>query len=216
MSLRMTATGVQKLAEGIWRLDMPPHQVRLLGSPPSAIGERSILLLREGKYESATGTLEFDIGDASALNVGTQQETIVLLSTAEVSLVRREIEKPMDGYSVSMPTGDREFLQLVHSELPDPMQRAAAQLLEGVRKRYPGELKRGLSRNFSETPDNFWYVIVQPRVEELSITVRGTVDHFSRVSKLEIKDDRGNTRFKVRGPDDVEAALELIFHARRR
>ena len=85
MSLRMTATGVQKLAEGIWRLDMPPHQVRLLGSPPSAIGERSILLLRDGKYESATGTLEFDIGDASALNVGTRQETIVLLSTAEVS-----------------------------------------------------------------------------------------------------------------------------------
>ena len=115
-----------------------------------------------------------------------------------------------------MPTGDREFLQLVHNELPDPMQRAAAQLLESVRKRYPGELKRGLSRNFSETPDNFWYVIVQPRAEELSITVRGTVDHFSRVSKLEIKDDRGNTRFKVRGPDDVEAALELIFHARRR
>ncbi len=71
------------------------------------------------------------------------------------------------------------------------------QLLSGVRQKSPGDLKRGKSRNFSETPDNFWYVIVQPRIDELSITVHGAVDHFEPVARLEIKDDRGNTRFKV-------------------
>lgn len=216
MALRMTATGAKMLAEGIWRLDMPPHQVRMLGNPSSALGERSIVLLRDGKYDPETGKLDFDVGDASALNVGTQQEAIVMLSSAETSLARHELETPTSGYSTSIPAGDREFLQLVRSELPAAMQGAAELLLDGVRKRYPGELKRGLSRNFSETPDNFWYVIVQPRAEELSITVRGSVDHFAQVSKLQIKDDRGNTRFKVRGPQDVEPALELIFHARRR
>lgn len=216
MALRVTATGAEMLAKGIWRLEMPPHQVRMLGNPSSAVGERSIVLLRDGNYDPATGQLEFDVGDASALNVGTQQETIVMLSTGEASSLRQQVETPTTGNWASMPAGDREFLQLVRSELPAAMQTTAEQLLDGVRKRYPGELKRGLSRNFSETPDNFWYVIVQPRVEELSITVRGSVDHFSRMSKLQIKDDRGNTRFKVRGLQDVEAALELIFFALRR
>lgn len=216
MALRMTATGATQLAEGVWRLDMPPHQVRLLGNPSSAVGERSIVMLREGRYEPATETLDFDIGDASALNVGTQPETIVLLSTAASAQSHNEIDAVADSQARAMPAGDRDFLRLVRDELPAPMQTAAERLLAGVRKRYPGELKRGLSRNFSETPDNFWYVIVQPRAEELSITVRGSVEHFSRMARLQIKDDRGNTRFKVSGPDDVEAALELIFHARRR
>lgn len=215
MALRMTATGVKQLVEGVWRLEMPPHQVRLLGNPSSAVGERSIVMLREGKYEPATETLDFDIGDASALNVGTQSETIVVLSTAAVAQSRGEVDVATDSQA-TMPAGDREFLRLVRDELPVPMQRTAEQLLAGVRKRYPGELKRGQSRNFSETPDNFWYVIVQPRVEELSITVRGAVEHFEPVAKLQVKDDRGNTRFKVKGCDDIEAALELIFHARRR
>lgn len=62
----------------------------------------------------------------------------------------------------------------------------------------------------------FWYVIVQPRIDELSITVRGAVDHFEPVARLEIKDDRGNTRFKVKSKDDLPAALQIIFHAIRK
>jgi hypothetical protein len=100
--------------------------------------------------------------------------------------------------------------------LPERMQRAALALIAGVRQRSQGDLKRGLSRNFSNTPDNFWYVIVQPRVSQLSITVRGAVEHFAPMARLPIKDDRGNTLFKIGSEDDVQAALELIFHAKRR
>lgn len=211
MGLTITANDVRELTAGVWQLNMPPHQVRLLGSPTNASGERSVVLLEGGHYDQEARTLTFDLSDAAALNVGTQPETIFLLSKA--STVATGTEKRS---AAALAGGDREFLNLVRSELPLQMQRAAERLLKGVRSRYPGELKRGQSRNFSETPDNFWYVIVQPRVGELSITVRGTVDHFAPVAKLEIKDDRGNTRFKVRSEADVDPALDLIFHARRR
>ena len=112
--------------------------------------------------------------------------------------------------------GEREFLRLTKAELSKETAEAAEALLLAVRQRSSGDLKRGKSRNFSETPDNFWYVIVQPRVDELSITVRGPVAHFEAAAELEIKDDRGNTRFKVRGQDDVPAAIKLIFHAIRK
>jgi len=96
------------------------------------------------------------------------------------------------------------------------MHEVAKALLAGVRRRSSGDLKRGKSRNFSETPDNFWYVIVQPRIQQLSITVRGPIEHFSDMAKLPVKDDRGNTLFKVTSSDDVSAALEIIFHALRK
>jgi hypothetical protein len=36
------------------------------------------------------------------------------------------------------------------------------------------------------------------------------------VAKLPIKDDRGNTLFKITSEADVPAALEIIFHAKRK
>lgn len=115
-----------------------------------------------------------------------------------------------------MSKGDREFIELAEALLDTSMRRAAAALLAGVRLHFPGELKRGLSRNFSETPDNFWYVIVQPRVQQLSITVRGPVSLFEGVTHLPVKDDRGNSLFKLTGEQDVDAALKLISLARRK
>jgi hypothetical protein len=151
--------------------------------------------------------------EAAALNVGTTSQAVGI----DAQQQGRESEPPDPAIStVSAGPGDRNFLQLARSELSADVARAAEELLAGVRAKSPGDLKRGQSRNFSETPDNFWYVIVQPRINELSITVRGPVDHFEAVTDLEIKDDRGNTRFKVRGEDDVPAALKLIFHARRK
>ncbi len=88
--------------------------------------------------------------------------------------------------------------------------------MAGVRHRSTGDLKRGKARNFSDTPDNFWYVIVQPQISQLSITVRGPVEHFEGVAKLPLKDDRGDTLFKVTDEADVAAALDLIFHAKRK
>lgn len=214
--MRASIPNVEEVAPGIWRFDLPPHEVRLLGQCARAMGKQSVVLLRKAEFERGKQTLHFAIGDAEPVNIGTSASTIGLLTenamAPESSTTRSQSPQQRGAYG----RGDREFLSLVNAELSETMAAAAKRLLDGVRLCSSGDLKRGLNRNFSETPDNFWYVIVQPRIDELSITVRGAVEHFHDMAKLEIKDDRGNTRFKIRSQEDVPAALSLIFHAVRK
>ncbi len=212
--LKVTVERAQEVSKGIWSFNLPPHQVRMLGKCENTFGSRSVILLESAEFSPTSGSLTFQIEDANALNIGSSTNTLAILSNLssdQFTEVSSEFTE-----AASMSRGDREFLDLCRIELPDHMQRAATALLAGVRARSPGELKRGLSRNFSDTPDNFWYVIVQPRVEQLSITVRGPVELFDSVTHLSVKDDRGNTLFKVSGEHDVDAALSLIFRAKRK
>ncbi|QNP43468.1 hypothetical protein H9L15_01245 [Sphingomonas daechungensis] len=188
MSLLITATNVTELGNGMWLFDMPPHQVRHFGRPSSATGPRSVLLLNDCEFDPEQQHLRFKIDEVTALNVGTTSQAVGI--DAQLQDEAFLPSKPAT-HAVSAGPGDRNFLQLVRSELSADLARAAEELLAGVRVKSPGDLKRGQSRNFSETPDNFWYVIVQPRINELSITVRGPVDHFKPMSELVIKDDRG-------------------------
>lgn len=215
MTLRMTATRVLEIKPGIWAFDMPPHQVRHFGNPGHAIGPQSVLLFRSCDYDSNTQHLHFDLEDVSPINVGTTSK-VIGIAIDQNGIGPDEVAGLDAPNPMSFGPGDREFLKLAKSELSERTSQVAEQLLLGVRQKSPGDLKRGKSRNFSETPDNFWYVIVQPRIDELSVTVRGSVDHFKPVARLEIKDDRGNTRFKVKSKDDLSAALQIIFHAIRR
>ncbi|TIN25727.1 hypothetical protein [Mesorhizobium sp.] len=216
MGLTISATNVKVLGPGIWGLQMPPHEVRLFGGSPATGGNRSVLLIKDCVFDAAAETLSFDLSDVVPLNVGTMADAIAISSSEQGGRSVRNSKDVQNGASVPYGPGDRQFLEMVTSSLPTAMQSAAQQLLAGVRERSPGDLKRGQSRNFSETPDNFWYVIVQPRVSQLSITVRGPVEHFRPFAKLPIKDDRGNTLFKISGEADVPAALEIIFRAKRK
>lgn len=212
--LKVTVEQAQEISKGVWSFSLPPHQVRMFGKCDNALGWRSVILLKEAAFNPATGDLAFGVEDATALNIGSSIDTVAVLSKQ----IGEQLEEasPAATEKATMSRGDRDFLDLCRIELPDHMQRTASALLAGVRSRAPGELKRGLSRNFSETPDNFWYVIIQPRVEQLSITVRGPVNLFAGVTHLQVKDDRGNSLFKVSGEQDVDAALNLIFRAKRK
>jgi hypothetical protein len=215
MALKMTATNVEQAAPGIWVFAMPPHQLRIFGPTPNAVGFTSVVLFKNGVYDAGTHQLHFEAEDVVPLNIGTTSRVVGLTTDMRTSEALHLLSDEASAGTEFGP-GDRKFLELAKDELSSDMYQTAVSLLQGVRKRSPGDLKKGLSRNFSETPDNFWYVILQPRISELSITVRGPVNHFNGVSTLEIKDDRGNTRFKVRGKDEVQDALSLIFHAIRK
>lgn len=215
MPLRMTATNVTEIGPGIWELEIPPHQIRHFGSTNHAIGPQSVLMFRSYAYDADQQQLHFDLEDVAPINVGTTPRAIgIAVGKCKEGAAAPSHEIASE--SSALAPGDREFLQLARLELSEGTARAAEKLLLGVRQKSAGNLKRGQTRNFSETPDNFWYVIIQPRVDELSITVRGPVDRFVELTGLEVKDDRGNTRFKVRGEGDVHEALKLIFHAIRK
>ncbi len=216
MGLLVTLTGARSMGEGIWEAALQPHQVRMFGEVRHSRGDRSILLVDAPTFDSAGRSLSFDADEASAVNLGTRPIVLVIDASAPPSAAPANSKSTQDDDVKSYGPGDRDFLRLVE-RLPEVPRAAAQRLLAEVRSRWPGELKRGIKTNYSNTPDNFWYVVVQPRAGELSITVRGEPSRFGGMTKLQLKDDRpGYTRFKLARMEDVPDALEIIGASKRR
>jgi hypothetical protein len=215
MGLTISAKDAEQLASGIWQFQMPPHQVRLFGECRRTEGARSILLVTDANYDEVRQSLMFDADAVTPLNVGSTSWALAISGKLSTNANDTKPRPASMGPEIqSYGPGDREFLN-VANELPPAAFEAAQKLLQEVRGRSPGDLKRGLHRNFSNTPDNFWYVIVQPRSGELSITVRGEPERFGR-SELELKRDRpGYSRFKVAAITDVPKAATIIFASKR-
>jgi hypothetical protein len=213
MGLSIAARGARALGSQVWEIEVPPHQVRLFGECRRTEGPRSVLLVSDVEFDEQAGTLTFDMEGAVPLNVGTTSIALAVGNTAPRET--RQGGRSHDPVVASLGSGDQEFLSLARALPPDGYA-AAEELLFGVRSEWPGDLKRGLRQNFSETPDNFWYVVVQPRAGELSVTVRGEPEAI-KDAKLPLKQDRpGYSRFKVRRVADVPLALAIIRQSRRK
>lgn len=217
MGLKMLLEGASQGGEGVWSVRVPPHQIPLLGVPKMISGARSVLLVKGVRFAPESSALQLDVDSVNVLNQGTTAEAVVIeamgLRGSDTGIVAstNHNRTPAD-----RGPGDTEFLQLVERDLRGDARAAAEAVLREVRSRYPGDLERGLRQNFKNTPDNFWYVIIQPRKQSLSITVRGEPDRFLE-SSLDLKVDRpGYTRFSLRHPEEVPEALRVIERSKRR
>ena len=206
MALKFCMDDVQEVGANIWRAEAPPPELMRLGAPLTKKGPRSVILVDDA-WEAAGDILIFETRLATLLNLGTSSEVLIIGCDAAATAFEP---------THAAGSGDREFLSLVERQLTGEAKDAAQKVLAEVRKKHPGDLKRGQRNNFSETPDNFWYVIVQPRNQTLSITIRGLPDRF-RSSALELKQDRpGYTRFTVRDLADAAEAVKLIEESVRK
>jgi hypothetical protein len=214
--MKMLVEGAVAGLNGSWLALVPPHQVAMLGQPKITRGTTSILLASSPNFDSNTGHLSFEADSVLVLNLGTTPRTFVIDTIVSADVLESRKLKKLEEFEEQSGVGDREFLGLVEKELRGEAQEAAVDLVREIRKRWPGDLKRGERNNFSNTPDNFWYVIVQPRVQSLSITVRGAPDRF-KSAVLELRGDRpGYTRFLLKNPDDVPEALRIIEQSKRK
>jgi hypothetical protein len=209
MTLIITIPESTSLGDNVFTFELAPQQLRQLGDPKTSEGERSIVIISNFDYSANKAELTFEMNEIRPINIGTTNKVVAIGANNVIPAHKDERVSTKPNFG----KGDEEFLHLCKKELSSEMAMASKLLLSEVRDRYAGDLKRGQTKNFSETPDNFWYVIVQNRIDQLSITVRGSVDHFSGISSLETKDDRGNTLFKVKSASDVPEAIKLIFHA---
>lgn len=204
-----------QVTEGVWLTAAPPHQLTMLSDQRFSRGPRSVLLAQSPTFDRDRGYLLVDAEQLVVLNLGSTPTTVVIDATISAEAAG-DSETERHATLGELGPGDREFRSLAERELHGEAQEAAIDLIHEVRRRWGGDLKRGERNNFSNTPDNFWYVIVQPRVQALSVTVRGTRDKF-REPKLELRPDRpGYTRFIVRSPDEVPEALRLIEQSKRK
>lgn len=218
MAMRMLIDEAHELSDGVWLVNLPPHEAQLLGPPKSVHGAVSVFIVDEPKFDRAERTIQLDAGRVGVLNLGTGATAVLIdaAGRAKPAHDNNEDQAPESTEGFSYGRGDREFLGLVERSLYGNAKLAAIEILESVRSRWPGDLQRGKRSNFKNTPDNFWYVIVQPRVQALSITVRGHVARFE-ANKLELKEDRpGYTRFSLRHPSEVPEAIKIIEQSKRK
>jgi hypothetical protein len=209
----MLDTEVHQAANGVWLTFMSPRQVSMFGQPKTTRGQRSILLVDSAEFDTKRHVLELEADAIIVLNLGSTPSVLVV----EVGSLNQQPKsgRVVDPATVSGP-GDREFIELASRELEGEARKVAEEILRQVRIRSAGDLLRGQRNNFSNSPDNFWYVIIQPRAQALSITVRGEPKRFGH-SILKLKDDRpGYTRFSLKRLSDVAEAIRIIEASKKR
>lgn len=217
--MKLVLENANQISDGLWECSVAPHELQMLGSPSDSQGPRSIVMARSVSFDEPNRSLQIDLSGVSVLNLGTTSSSII------VETQPRQ-ETPTEAHPTAEPShihknatygpGDTEYLRLVDNVLRGDAQAAAVRILEEVRQRYPGDLRRGKRSNFKNTPDNFWYVIVQPRAQSLSITVRGDVSRFSS-DVLELKQDRpAYTRFILSKVSQVPEAMRIIEASKRK
>lgn len=206
---------VEELGNGIWFTLVPSHQLSLIGPPKAIRGRSSVLLAASPSFDRGKKQLVLKSEDIVVLNIGTSPRTVVVDTIISAEALTRQDDTP-EPQNLNRGPGDQEFLALAERELHGDALTLAERLLHEVRERWPGDLQRGARNNFSNTPDNFWYVIIQPRVQGLSITIRGRPERFSS-EPLELRNDRpGYTRFTLKSSAEVPAAINLIEQSKKK
>jgi hypothetical protein len=215
MTVQLSIPEVQEIAPGVWEASIGPRDMRAIGSAGSSIGEVSVLLLEDSyEFEREKSLLRFELHAAHVLNVGRTTKAL-LIAAVDIRRPKVNIQKSNDIDKLFGP-GDRRFLRAIE-QLPEGLTKAGKRLLANVRSHFPGDL-RALTegRRFQETPDNFWFVTIQPRDLSLAITVRGLPSRF-QVERLRIVKDRPPySRFKVKDAADVDEAVSVICSAVRK
>lgn len=182
----------------------------MFGTANGAIGKTSVLLVTNPQFDGDKDQLSVEAERVLLLNVGNTPRTLVIDADGGDTSAAG-----VDSLATQGP-GDREFRYLVDAHLRGEAREAAHAILTQVRAISPGDFKRGERNNFSNTPDNYWYVIVQPRMQALSITVRGDVEKFQPSTLALVTDRPGFTRFQLRSLDEVEEALKLVKGSTRK
>lgn len=215
MGIEITVANVSQLRDGLWETELAPREVRTLGPCPSSIGGVTVLLVAKPTFDRATSAIRFAPQAVTVLNVGNTSRAIIVNGGDVAQAEAKPAAPAISSSPRHIRAGDDQYLRSL-ADLPDDLKRAGESILHQVREHFPGDLRAVGTRRFQETPDNFWFVTVQPRDESLSITVRGLPDRF-HVARLKIVEDRRPySRFKVRGMSDVPEAVQVILHAVRK
>jgi hypothetical protein len=210
LEVKMSLSGTKSLGVGVWEVELAPSDVRRLGESGKSIGAISVIALDTSPAAEA-GRISFDAKTATVLNVGSTSRALIVDGYKAPSLIDRIRLKN----EVPISAGDQQFLDSLEI-LPEPVRDAGKSLLREVRSHFPGDLKRVAAMRFQETPDNFWFVTVQPRVESILITVRGLPERFKPSILAIMLDRRPYSRFKVRSIKDVPEATRIIRSAIRK
>lgn len=211
--MRVIIDEVSPGASGIWTASVDPQRLMKLANPIRQGGSLSVVFVARPSYDVGAHSLQFDLDSAVLLNLGNTFEAVLIDSRdKDVQQSRQITELPTRKESA----GDRRFLEEL-KRLPESQRRLGEQLLTAIRKEYPGELVfHQKSGKFVESPDNFWVVRIQPRVQSLRIVVYGSPGEHGSKSTIELKDDMTSySNFVIDSDHQIPEAVGVIRQAKR-
>lgn len=216
MEMRVSFPIEKVVGSKIWEAKLSPRDVRRLKESPNGFGAVSVLILSASPVIEG-GRIQFDADAASIVNVGSTDRIIVIDGTTPKSALERFRTETSNREVAKrkFSPGDQLFLNGLGA-LPKEVSDAGTQLLTQIRTHFHGELRRVSDGRFQETPDNFWFATIQPRVKSILITVRGMPDRFKPSTLNILEDRRPYSRFKVQSQADVTEAFRIIKGAIRR
>jgi hypothetical protein len=224
MGIRISVDGVQQLGTGVWRANIGPAEVRLLGSPATTLGGVTVILIDVATHSEQAGRLEFDAIAARPLNMGTTLDTIIICGAYDEE--ERRLEPRTPDNQPSLPHGDQKRTDLLWTgdekllaHLPESLKSLGNNRLSAIRKEFPGQLRYypPPTERFVESNGNWWAVKIQPRSGDLAVIFRGALDEIYVPSSIELKPDRhGYLRFKIAREEQIPEALTVLKQARRR
>lgn len=213
MEMQASISGVKQLGSNVWETSLSPSEVRRLCDCTNSIGAVSVVILSDAPTHVGADKMTFDIAGAAVTNVGSTARTLIINGKAPPTIhdrLARQRELKAE-YS----EGDKIFLNCLKI-LPPEVRTAGEKLLAEIRNHFPGSLRRVSETRFQETPDNFWFVTVQPRAKSILITVRGLPDIFQPSTLNILEDRRPYSRFKVNSVADVSEAVRILRTAVKR
>lgn len=211
MALMMSVSAAVQIEEGVWRVSLPPADVKHLGVGHTTTGSVSILGAHSPEYDSQSRILLMRPTDVDVFNVGDTDRALVI-DLGDRSPHPDAATKPSiaEGFRSSRG-GDEAFVEECRRHLSDRLVRMAQQLLRQVRLQFPGELREGQARKWVNSPNNFLAMTIQNRDQSFAIYIRGRPQDFS-VRTLDIRDDRpGYCRFKLQRQDQLDEAIDVIL-----
>jgi hypothetical protein len=219
--VRVTIENLDHLDEWVWRTNVLPSELRLLGRPNTTLGEVTVVYLSQADFSEAEKSVSFELANAHVLNVGSSDRTLIIAQGDQHEVTRGRSDTVPSSHSdglALLPARDHSGDDDFRSQLPKEIHALGEGLLNEVRRRFGGRLLfYPLSGKYVESPDNFWTIKVQPRDKSLRITVRGRPEQFNVPDSIELKADMtGYSSFKVRTLDQLGAALSLITQARKK
>jgi len=204
MAVRIIVENAKNLDNSVWIANLDQSDTAILSSAKSKIGNTNILYLPSTeKPDASTGRLSLDPNEVIFLNSGTSSESFIVFGQkAEIS----DIQKQTSIYNGSDDLFMKEILKL-----PKPLQELGNELVECIRKSFPGYFIKSTNGRYVNQPDNFWTIKIQPQDQSFALTVRGKSSEFSDVEDIEVLKDRpGFSRFKLKEYRQLESAIEII------
>jgi len=208
--MRVTIEKVVPGAKGIWTSSIEPQSLLKLGNPIRQWGRLSIVMVSQPSFGNQS--LQFELDSAVLLNLGNTTEAIIVDSRESEAVV---LKSSLEPNARTHSSGDLRFIKELGS-LTESLRKLGEQLLEEVRKEFPGELVfHEKSGKFVESPDNFWVVRIQPRVQSLRIIVYGTLRKHGAKSTIELKNDMtGYSNFVINNQTQLREAIDVIRKAK--